>query len=206
MKSAYDVALLLAGENPYKRQRSQHAVDLYKKGRVGNIFITGGHGGLLESPLVPPETDRIAEYLLSHDVPEGRVFRDPRSFETLGNLTFPIVNPLPDNPSLKDISTLLVTEEAHMPRVLECHDLILPAQAAEYSASKGDYVPGKVTTMYQNALIRALRKRGVKTPEEAHQFLLEKHPFYQQGWYDKPFWKRKLILVTTCLSWTAEIV
>lgn len=200
MSKTYDLALLLTGENPQKRCRSECALELYKKGKCGGIFVTGGRGGFARTITANTEADETAHYLCSHGMPEEKVFRDGRSLETLGNFTFPWTSPMPCNPSLNGLTTILVTEEKHMTRALECFSAAI-GKEIDYVAPIGDYKSGIVTKLYHSALLRGMKNAKVSSPEEAHQFLLNQHPFYQKDWFEKPIWKRRIRLITKCLKW-----
>ena len=44
MQKTHDIGFLLAGENKEKRPRSKHTIDIFRHGRIGYIFISGGPG------------------------------------------------------------------------------------------------------------------------------------------------------------------
>lgn len=197
----YDAILLLTGED-HNRFRSKKAIDLFNKGNTGYIFVTGGYGGFGSTGQEEPEAVQTEKYLMEHGVPESKIFTDGRSRETLGNFSFPETHPIDGNPRLSELEgLLLVTEKKHMPRALQYAAKVLPPKHLDFEASLGNYRPGIVTKAYNTALLHALRRINGPDAQAAHAFLCEKHPFYQEGWFAKPDWKRKLTVGWTALKW-----
>src|SRR3989338_11254793 len=120
MKKLYDTILVLAGENLKTHPRSRRAIEIFREGRAGSIFVTGGHGGFSTNPAEKTNGEYIYEYLLEQKIPENKVYCDNRSLDTLGNFTFPIIEPQQGNPKLSDLdSLLLITEKEHMERAVQ---------------------------------------------------------------------------------------
>ena len=201
MTKTYDCILLLTGENEQKRYRSKKAIELFNKGLCGSIFVSGGQTGLLPWR-EKSEADLTVEYLLARDIPAEKIFYDGRSRETLGNFTFPAVEPIEGNPSLKKLeSILLVTEEKHVDRIKRYAPKIIEDNSLDYEPVKGDYNPGLGTALYNIAILRALSHINAPNPELVHRFLLEEHPFYQDGWFELSIKKRKRKLMKACAKW-----
>jgi len=208
MVRTYDTILLLAGENPKEFPRSKRAVEIFSQGKAGSIFVTGGVWGLASPPYIS-DGKRSVDYIQKKIVEEklddllGRLFFDYSSHETAGNYTFPIENQLPGNPNLADFSKILVIiEEEHLKeRGKTLAEKTLPQNKLEYEVVKGSYKQSIVSKVYSKALLTALRHIREPNPKAVHQFLLEKHPFYQEGWFEKPIQQRKQELAVTCIKW-----
>ena len=198
MTKTYDAILLLTGEDRSKRFRSDKAIELFNKGNIGHIFITGGYSSFINNRDGLSEGAEIKEYLLNKEIKEEKIFLDDRSLDTIGNFTFPLVDPVDSNPSLKDLSILLVTEFYHLDRSLQCANKVL-GYRPDNEASKGLYKPTILTEIYNDALFKAIDK--LETPEQIHKFLLEKHPFYKENWFNKPVLQRKVEMAIKGFSW-----
>lgn len=197
----FDIGFVLTGENPEYRFRSKHALDLYSRGVIGRIYISGGYGGL--RPDIPTKTEcqEIADYLISKGVSSRRIYQDPRPLDTLGNFAYPLGEPLPGQPNLNDLSILVITERLHMDRALECARSVSPGKTFAHSHCFGDFTPRFGTEVYQTSLMTGLRRFGATNPQEALAFLKTNHPFYQPRWFEKPVWLREAIMSQRVLTW-----
>ena len=91
-----------------------------------------------------------------------------------------------------------------MKRALKSAALALPANKMDYLAVPGPYKPGITTKAYELALHRALRKVKDPDPYYIQTFLAFEHPFYGEGWFNKPIPQRKQELAIACLKWLAS--
>jgi hypothetical protein len=225
----YDIVLLLAGENtaidkeasliqanPNYYPRSKKAAQVMQTGNVKNgILITGGYGGLDQPSQGVSGGERSFNYLiLLEKIPYGYLFFDNRSRETLGNFAlpaeFPEVIVTEDNgvkasPDFNELeSILLITEEGHMSRALECAAKVLFPWQMDYLAVEGPYKPGLVTKGYHASLMLATRHITKPRPGKVIDFLENEHPFYKYGdeqWFKKTLNMRRIELAATCAGW-----
>lgn len=108
------------GVSPVFRERINHAVDLYRRGRVHKIIFTGGQGNSNE----PTEAAAARAYAVSNGIPAGDILIEQRSHTTYENLVF--AKQLADTHGLKKI--LIVSDPMHMKRaVAMAHDVGLDA-------------------------------------------------------------------------------
>lgn len=215
----YDIILLLAGENTEDFPRSNRAIGVFKTGKIGGIFVTGGYGGF-EIPTItfsdgttqPKKTggELAREYLLREGIEPGKLFLDEQSRETLGNFAFPADSPETKkingkwvtNPHFDDLkSILLITEQGHMKRSLQYAEKVIHPDKMDYLAAPGPYSPGILAVPYNFAMLRALH--NIKEPDidRVLCFLNNKHPFYEEDWLNKPVWQRQAELALTCFKW-----
>ena len=200
----YDVLFLLAGENEKLRFRSEKAIELFGKKKIGSIFVSGGHDGFEINLNREPEATRIANYLNLRNIPSNKIFLDNRPLDTIGNFAFPFADPLKENKFIKDIkSILLVTEKNHLERAIENSLNIISPYNLFYAASEGHYNPNFLIKTYELAIRRALKDINFPSPEKVLKFLKEKHPFYQEGWFDKSIIKRKYEVGKSIIKWLA---
>ena len=211
----WEIALLLAGENKKERERSKLAIDLYHDGRIGNVFVTGGPGAenldwkedfSLDGFKQETEAEKIANYVNLRGIPQSKIYTDGRSVDTLGNFAVPFASPLKGNPKLEDIDELLlITEENHMLRTLDYAKKVISSRKIWPWSSKGDYNPGLVVSVYNSAILRRLKSLPDANPEKALDFLIEKHPFYQEGWFTKKSsLDRKIETGKSIIKWTLD--
>lgn len=211
MRKTYDVLLLPTGE-PIKGNGavfpvSKEAVNIYNSGKVGCIYVTGGHGGFSN---VTSETRSEAEYtkdfLLERGIPEGRVYWDEQSLDTMGNFTFPIVQSLERNPNLLDLGTILmIGQEGHMWRADDYANLVFPKnKMPDIQTVPGRHNDGLVARMYHGAFMHALNNIEKSDVNKVHNFLIGCHPFYSKGWFEKSPNKRKIEMAKVGLGWYLE--
>lgn len=205
-KENHDLAFLLTGENENERFRSNHLLDIFRKGNIGHVFISGGRGAESRDSLTYIEsTDiRTANYLNMKGIPHDRIYIDGRSLETLGNFAFPVYDPIDGNPNFNDLkSFLLVTEKNHMERALQCAEKVIPESKIYYSVSEGDYKKRpEVEALNWAMLDRRLRHIKEPSPKEVYKFLKKEHPVYQEGWHDKPRLIQYGELLDTMFKWS----
>lgn len=111
-----DVAIVLgAGTNngklsPVFRERINHSIFLFKKGRVDKIFFTGGFGkGQHQS-----DSQVAKNYALSYGIPEKDILIEDRSQYTFQNLRE--AKPIMDSIGLK--TALIISDPLHMKRAM----------------------------------------------------------------------------------------
>jgi uncharacterized SAM-binding protein YcdF (DUF218 family) len=96
--------------SPVFRERINHAVDLYRKGKVRKLIFTGGQGNSNE----PTEAAAASSYAQANGIPIQDILVEQKSHTTLEN----IVNAkqLADANSLKTV--LIVSDPMHMKRAM----------------------------------------------------------------------------------------
>jgi hypothetical protein len=226
----YDIILLLAGENtatdkgkneiqanPNYYPRSKKAAQIMQTGNIKNgILVTGGYGGFDQPLMGISGGERTFNYLaLIEKIPDNFLFFDEKSRETLGNFAMPAEYPeimtqengIKASPDFNELeSILLITEEGHMGRALECAAKVLPYGQMDYLAVEGPYKPGFVTKAYHSSLMQATRHITKPNPGKVVEFLESEHPFYKYGdekWFRKSLNMRRVELAVTCAGWYA---
>jgi len=96
--------------SPVFRERINHAVDLYRKGKVRKLIFTGGQGNSNE----PTEAAAASSYAQANGIPVQDILVEQKSHTTFEN----IVNAkqLADANSLKTV--LIVSDPMHMKRAM----------------------------------------------------------------------------------------
>jgi hypothetical protein len=209
----YDALILPTGE-PREGEKSfpvtNEAVKAFRKGKHGCMFITGGYGGFdtAERRKGITEAQETVEYLLGRGIPLEKIYYDGRSLDTVGNFTFPIVEPLVNhiqkNPSFLDFDNMeIFAQEGHMWRI---RDYVTRVKQAKYFEGDIDfhYLPGehnngRMARVYHKGLMNALK--GKEGAHEIHDFIINNHPFYEKGWYDKSPLIRKVEMALTGVGW-----
>lgn len=108
------------GVSPVFRERINHAIDLYRRGRVHKIIFTGGQGNRNE----PTEAAAAREYALSNGISPDDILIEQRSHTTYENLVF--AKQLADAHGLQKV--LIVSDPMHMKRAIAmAHDVGLDA-------------------------------------------------------------------------------
>lgn len=208
MRKNYDVLLLPTGEkvegDGIVFPVSKMAVNVYNSGRVGCIYVSGGHGGFsVVEDGTRSEADVTRDFLLERKIPDEKIYCDGSSLDTMGNFTFPIVNPVEGNPGLLDFGSMVVLgQEGHMWRARDYASLVFPeGKMPDFHAIPGSHNNGVVAMGYHSAFMNALMKIRKPDAEKVHDFLLNRHPFYSEGWYEKSPRRRKLEMVKTGVDW-----
>ena len=108
------------GVSPVFRERINHAIDLYRRGRVHKIIFTGGQGNRNE----PTEAAAARDYALSNGISQSDILIEQRSHTTFENLVY--AKQLADTHGLKKV--LIVSDPMHMKRAIAmAHDVGLDA-------------------------------------------------------------------------------
>ncbi|MFA7310039.1 MAG: ElyC/SanA/YdcF family protein, partial [Candidatus Paceibacterota bacterium] len=107
-----DVAVVLGASvrngkpSPVLARRAQTAVELYLKGKVSKILVTGDNGALTHDEVTP-----VRKYLLDAGIPAGDIFLDHAGFDTYSSMY-----------RARDVfqasSMTIVTQDFHLPRAL----------------------------------------------------------------------------------------
>jgi hypothetical protein len=189
---------------------TNEAVKAFNGGKYGCIFITGGCGGFAtaERKADISEAQETAEYLLGKDIPLEKIYYDGRSFDSVGNFTFPIVNPIVNhthqNPSLMDFENMeIFAQEGHMWRIKDYAAIVMQSKLWEgkidFHSLPGEHNNGLMAKVYHKGIMNALK--GKYGPDEIHDFIINNHPFYSKGWFDKSPTERKIEMAAVGLSW-----
>ncbi|MEP6636392.1 MAG: YdcF family protein [Acidobacteriota bacterium] len=96
--------------SPVFRERINHAVELYRQGKVKKLILTGGRGHKNE----PTESAAARTYVINHGVPASAVLSEGRSHSTYAN----IINAkqVADAHGVKTV--LIVSDPLHMKRAM----------------------------------------------------------------------------------------
>lgn len=98
------------GVSPVFRERINHAIDLYRRGRVHKIIFTGGQGNANE----PTEAAAARAYALDNGISISDILIEQRSHTTYENLVY--AKQLADTHGLKKV--LIVSDPMHMKRAI----------------------------------------------------------------------------------------
>jgi uncharacterized SAM-binding protein YcdF (DUF218 family) len=103
-------AVWSSGVSPVFRERINHAIDLYRRGRVHKIIFTGGQG----NPNEPTEAAAARNYALSSGISQSDILIEQRSHTTFENLVY--AKQLADVHGLEKV--LIVSDPMHMKRAI----------------------------------------------------------------------------------------
>jgi len=214
LNKTYDAIILPTGETSFGDRSfpvSNEAIRLFNSGKFGCIFVTGGYNGFARfgPDMAISEAWDTANFLKTRNIPEEKIFYDPRSLESVGNFTFPIVRPIYQNPNLLDFNKMLIIgKEGHIWRLKEYAELTIPSvlsppkNQVEFHAVPGKHNNGLCAKAYHAGIMHALSDKD--GAEEIHDFLMKEHPFYSEGWYDKSPLQRKLEMGLTAWKWLGK--
>src|SRR5688500_10028086 len=96
--------------SPVFRERINHAMELYRRGRVHKIIFTGGQGNRNE----PTEAAAARAYAVSNGISPSDILIEQRSHTTYENLVY--AKQLADTHGLKKV--LIVSDPMHMKRAI----------------------------------------------------------------------------------------
>ncbi|HEY8560072.1 MAG TPA: YdcF family protein [Pyrinomonadaceae bacterium] len=94
--------------SPVFQERVNHAIDLYRAGKIRKIIFTGGRGNADEET----EADAARRFALADGVPAEDILTEDKSTSTYENLAY--AKPIADANRLKTV--LLVSDPLHMKR------------------------------------------------------------------------------------------
>jgi len=114
-------AVWSSGVSPVFRERINHGVELYQKGKVRKLIFTGGQG----NPGEPTESSAARDYALQSGVPLQDILIEQKSHTTYENILY--AKQVADGNGIKKV--LIVSDPLHMKRaVLMAHDVGLEAE------------------------------------------------------------------------------
>lgn len=96
--------------SPVFRERINHAIELYQKGKVRKLIFTGGHG----NPGEPSESSAARDYALQSGVPANDILIEEKSHTTYENIVY--AKQLADAHGIKKV--LIVSDPLHMKRAM----------------------------------------------------------------------------------------
>ncbi len=92
--------------SPILEYRAAAAVELYRRGKVSKILVTGDNGALSHDEVTP-----VRKYLIDAGIPAGDIFLDHAGFDTYSSMY-----------RARDVfqaqSLTIVTQDFHLPRAL----------------------------------------------------------------------------------------
>ena len=114
-------AVWSSGVSPVFRERINHGIDLYRKGKVRKLIFTGGQG----NPGEPTESAAARDYALQSGVPLQDILIEQKSHTTYENILY--AKQVADAQGIKKV--LIVSDPLHMKRaVLMARDAGLTAE------------------------------------------------------------------------------
>jgi len=129
LKPVYDFGIVLGGmasyDNEFNRvnfheanDRLMQAIDLYKKGKIKKIFISGGSGNLFYNE--KKEADILKAFLINISVPDSDIIIENKSKNTYENALFSakILK------QKKSKNLLLITSSLHIYRAKKCFEKV----------------------------------------------------------------------------------
>jgi uncharacterized SAM-binding protein YcdF (DUF218 family) len=126
-EASADAAIVLgaavwsSGVSPVFRERINHGIYLYRKGKVGKLIFTGGQGNSGE----PTESSAARDYALQSGVPAQDILIEEKSHTTYENIRY--AKQVADAHNIKRV--LIVSDPLHMKRaVLMAQDVGLAAE------------------------------------------------------------------------------
>ena len=109
--------------SPVFKERINHAINLYRKGRVRKLIFTGGQG----NPGEPTEASAARDYALQSGVPPIDILIEEKSHTTYENIIY--AKELADAHGIHNV--LIVSDPLHMKRAMTmAEDAGLVAEAA----------------------------------------------------------------------------
>lgn len=211
----YDALIIPTGETTfgdYSFPVTNKAAELFKTWKYGCIFITGGYSGFATADRKNKESEgkETYNYLVKEKgINRNKVFYDDQSLESVGNFTFPIIENLPFNPNLRDFKNMqIIAQAGHIWRLVDYLRLVMPDEFKngniDFYSIPGKHNDGLLAGVYHMGIMNAIGKR--RGAEDVHEFLMKKHPFYSDGWYDKSVERRKLEMAVKGGLWSIGIV
>lgn len=114
-------AVWSSGISPVFRERINHGIDLYRKGKVRKLIFTGGQGNAGE----PTESSAARDYALQSGVPAQDILIEEKSHNTYDNILY--AKQIANTHGIKKV--LIVSDPLHMKRaVLMAQDAGLMAE------------------------------------------------------------------------------
>ena len=114
-------AVWSSGVSPVFRERINHGIELYQKGKVRKLIFTGGQG----NPGEPTESSAARDYAIQSGVPAQDILIEEKSHTTYENIRY--AKQVADAHNIKRV--LIVSDPLHMKRaVLMAQDVGLIAE------------------------------------------------------------------------------
>ena len=234
----YDALIIPTGETTFGDQSfpvTNKAIELFQSGKYGCMFITGGYSGFATKERLEEKTEEgyrksegreTYDYILKKGIKgldEKSVFYDDQSLESVGNLTYLIVEPMVNpytrerNPNPEDFDNMqVIGQEGHLWRLRDYARIVMPGNflggEIDFYPVRGKHNDGLAAKVYHRGLMNAMshylyanRGNDISRPEKIHDFLDNKHPFYRAGWFDKPVSERKAIMAAVGGLWNLGI-
>ncbi|NMM49270.1 YdcF family protein [Marinigracilibium pacificum] len=148
IEKQYEVGILLTGITQYDTytedrvyfnkgaDRLLHTVQLYKKGIIKNILISGGAGSLESGKI--PEATKLKEVLIYCGIEDSHIYTDTLSANTAENAINSVSFIQKHN--IKDSNSILITSAFHMRRAKACFN---KAGAPDIAIFPVDYYTGE---------------------------------------------------------------
>ena len=115
--------------SPVFRERINHGIDLYRKGKVRKLIFTGGQGNKGE----PTESSAARQYALHSGVPANDILIEEQSHTTYENILY--AKQLADAYGLQNV--LIVSDPLHMKRAMAmARDMGLAADPSPTPSTK----------------------------------------------------------------------
>lgn len=130
-------AVWSSGVSPVFRERINHGIDLYRRGKVRRLIFTGGQG----NPGEPTESSAARDYALQSGVPAQDILIEEKSHTTYENIRN--AKQVADADGIKTV--LIVSDPLHMKRaVLMARDAGLiaepsPTPSTRYQSLKSQF-------------------------------------------------------------------
>ena len=103
-------AVWTADVSPVFRERINHGIDLYRKGKVRKLIFTGGQG----NPGEATESSAARNYALKIGVPAGDILIEEKSHTTFENIVY--AKEIADKQGIRKV--LIVSDPLHMKRAM----------------------------------------------------------------------------------------
>ena len=130
-------AVWSAGLSPVFRERINHGIDLYRKGKVRKLIFTGGQG----NPGEPTESSAARDYALQNGIPAQDILIEEKSHTTYENVLY--AKKIADTHAIKKV--LIVSDPLHMKRaVLMAQDVGLIAEPSPTPSTRYQGVKSQV--------------------------------------------------------------
>ncbi len=170
------------------------------------------------------EGEAIVEYLVRRGIPQDKIFLDDRALEGAGKFSFPLVKPIYGNPEFWEFDSMKVfAEKGNIGRIKDYIDTIMfnePSKTNDellkykigYHPVNGKDKEGIFEKFYNTGAIDAIEtyisrdKQKRRFSEATHEFLINRHPFYSLGWFEKTPNERKMEIILKDAGWRIKSI
>jgi uncharacterized SAM-binding protein YcdF (DUF218 family) len=194
------------GELPeWSQERCKSAVEYYfeNKSRFDMVFIPTS-GGTYHYPNQTDklgftifECDLMTKFLLEHNIPEDKIFRDYSSFDTIGNAFF-VKTLFTDIRKWDDL--VVITSDFHMSRSIEIFNFIFCVLDKKY---KIEYLNSKNNVLFnlndrlckeeKSRIIFKKNMKNINTIEQFHKWLYSTHECYKSNQKERKLPSKNLL-------------